>query len=86
MRFAEWRKAAYKRMVGFFTYHGVAKKKFGSYRKHNTWNFLKLKSNLRINDKIRVAQSAGSKPGTLGAFSGKIASFWHSVLADLHEG
>ena len=42
---------------------------FGSYRKHNTWNFLKLNGNLQMNDKI----SAGSKPGTLGTFAGKIA-------------
>jgi len=35
---------------------------------------------------ITPAQSAGSKPETLGAFSGKIASSWHSVLADLLEG
>jgi len=46
---------------------------FGSYRKHNTWNFLKLNGNLQMNDKIRAAQSAGSKPGTLGTFAGKIA-------------
>jgi len=26
-----------------------------------------------MNDKIRAAQSAGSKPGTLGTFAGKIA-------------
>ena len=46
---------------------------FGSYRKHNTWNFLKLNGNyLQMNDKIRAAQSAGSKPGTLGTFAGKI--------------
>jgi len=54
---------------------------FGSYRKHNTWNFLNLNGNLPMNDKIRAAQrSGGSKPGTLGASSGKIASSWHSVL------
>jgi len=39
-----------------------------------------------MNVKIRAAQSAWSKPGILGAFSGKIASSWHSVLTDLHEG
>jgi len=39
-----------------------------------------------MNDKIRAAQSAGSKPGTLGGFSRKIASSWNSALADLHEG
>jgi len=38
-----------------------------------------------MNVKIRAAQSAWSKPGILGAFSGKIASSWHSVLTDLHE-
>jgi len=35
--------------------------------------FLKLNGNLQMNDKIRAAQSAGSKPGTLGTFAGKIA-------------
>ena len=40
-----------------------------------------------MNDKIRAgAQRSESKPGTLGAFSGKIASSWHSVLAGLYEG
>jgi len=38
-----------------------------------------------MNDKISAAQRSGSKPGTLGAFSGKSASSWHLVLAGLHE-
>ena len=52
---------------------------FGSYRKHNTWNFFNLNGNLPMNDKIRAAQRSGSKPVTLEAFSGKSASSWHSV-------
>ena len=59
---------------------------FGSYWKHNTWEFLKPNGNLTMNDKVRAAQRSGSKSGPLGAFSGKSGSSWHSVLADLYEG
>ena len=51
----------------------TANPSWNDFRKHNSWNFLKLNGNLQMNDKIRVAQSAGSKPGTLGTFAGKIA-------------